>query len=1353
MAGRLSIRRVGNFLPSMCLAGGLLLIAFITYLSTVGLPDCALRYIEAEAAKHGIQAHIDSITLAPKSGLAVKAKNVRIELPQKEATPASFNIRKVLVSFNLLQLLTGDIRPHSVRVMGRELKLPYGKGEEDSLALTDIDLYTRFIRQGKGISTTLKSKLQHVELDARLQLSQLEQAFAELKDDSTGTEEQTDLYTQLKAIYPHLKKIKEELAAQQWDEQSHPCISLSVVQGQKWKVDLDASVPSYEKDSIHFRDAHLQASIKDQTFVIDKLTFRTVEPDTSVSLQGGYEWDTRELEFNAKSSAPIFRIINSYMDTPENGLLRKIHSDENYTPTIELSGNASLTADYALNNIRLRGKLEHRELTLGSTPIHDLQLSFFMRDGQFNIDTVQFKTDKGYIQGSAQTADGHGQAKINLSLPDETLLTLIREVSNCNEITLPEGFSFDENLTIEVKCNVDVAAFMPGTSRLEDMIPTLRRLHLQFNTGTTTCQGIKIQDPALTLDVEGIEYNADKISAHSVEVDARLGAANHAEQAAQAENLHLILQLNGALFESNTNKLTLQRANLQCIANALNADLIKLNTFNLTSDIGTIEAMLDDMAGSVRSGGITSKLHANAIAYGDTTAKGIDLECEIPEGIRLDDAWRNMQKGSYVDAVVQELHHKDNFRADKTELHIRHVAENTADMQLLSVIGEEQLSLNGSATLENSTDVRLEKLKLHLPAASLVPLLGGEPLPELKLPKIIDAEGTALICTTDGALKHCTYKVNIPELIRVCQNVHVHKGMEIPLQLEFEGDFNTAADGSMQYAADLTATHQLGVLDIRVSGNPLRDCHITGSNTIPVNIINALIDNGDAHWIMRDFRCTPGVTRNVISNIDATIRYDKGIYVYTTCDAELYNMEFLLGAIRDKTDAQGNPTGEEYLRTDLSANPYSRIKEGRCGVEVIVQMNCEDAQGNPLPERLRINLNTPDLLYDNRPWLKRMGFKTGAATSRITGEAVRFNIENNTISLHKLRGTCYPAYSIGMYYAPIQHFMEDIILQAPAKVETDYCIFPLSSNCDVPMQGLIRATAATGAGFNFLGTTIPFTNFSGFINISDVDVYLDRMNARCWGGVIDGSLRINFAGKHTTLDGYFVANNMNLKDIVASYGEEFTSATCNGYIRFQAPSPDLEAIQAYGQVHLQDGDLMQIGLFRPISSLLSDMPGNLAKLQNTVSLKKEEAPPGWADKVIRYIFDSSSQAVDTMQDSAFKIPFANHFIRYGIDEAFSRFDITKGHLITRGMKAKGYNLNVGIDLDIDLNTLTLRGDMWPKISSVPTALISPITILSDFLIDINLSGDLLSPNWEFGLSKKLKGETPSLTPEPADKGQ
>ena len=245
-----------------------------------------------------------------------------------------------------------------------------------------------------------------------------------------------------------------------------------------------------------------------------------------------------------------------------------------------------------------------------------------------------------------------------------------------------------------------------------------------------------------------------------------------------------------------------------------------------------------------------------------------------------------------------------------------------------------------------------------------------------------------------------------------------------------------------------------------------------------------------------------------------------------------------------------------------------------------------------------------------------------------------------------------------------------------------------------------------------------------------------------------GALRLGFSGEHTTLDGYIEAHNMNLKDIVASYGSEFTSANCSGFIRFQAARPELENVVAYGQVSLKDGDLMQISLFRPIGSLLSDMPEHLSKLQKSVRTSEGETPPTWADNIIRYVFDSGSGAVKTAQDSSYKMPFANHFLRYGIDEASSRFDIRDGHLITRDMKAKGYNLNVNTQLDIDLDKLTVKGDLWPKISSVPTILISPITILSKFLIDINIYGDLLDPQWEFGLSKKLKSDDASLSPEP-----
>ena len=96
----------------------------------------------------------------------------------------------------------------------------------------------------------------------------------------------------------------------------------------------------------------------------------------------------------------------------------------------------------------------------------------------------------------------------------------------------------------------------------------------------------------------------------------------------------------------------------------------------------------------------------------------------------------------------------------------------------------------------------------------------------------------------------------------------------------------------------------------------------------------------------------------------------------------------------------------------------------------------------------------------------------------------------------------------------------------------------------------------------------------------------------------------------------------------------------------------------------------------------------------------------------------------------------------------AKFDITQGHLITRDMKARGYNLDVDVKLDLNLNDLTFKGELWPRISSVPTVLISPVTILSKFLIDINLYGDILNPKWKFGLSKKLQKDEPSLSSEP-----
>ena len=66
MAGKLTIRRVGHLLPTLCLVVLLLVVGIITWLSTAGLPGCVLRYIEREAsAAAGLPITIEKIKLAP----------------------------------------------------------------------------------------------------------------------------------------------------------------------------------------------------------------------------------------------------------------------------------------------------------------------------------------------------------------------------------------------------------------------------------------------------------------------------------------------------------------------------------------------------------------------------------------------------------------------------------------------------------------------------------------------------------------------------------------------------------------------------------------------------------------------------------------------------------------------------------------------------------------------------------------------------------------------------------------------------------------------------------------------------------------------------------------------------------------------------------------------------------------------------------------------------------------------------------------------------------------------------------------------------------------------------------------
>jgi hypothetical protein len=72
-----------------------------------------------------------------------------------------------------------------------------------------------------------------------------------------------------------------------------------------------------------------------------------------------------------------------------------------------------------------------------------------------------------------------------------------------------------------------------------------------------------------------------------------------------------------------------------------------------------------------------------------------------------------------------------------------------------------------------------------------------------------------------------------------------------------------------------------------------------------------------------------------------------------------------------------------------------------------------------------------------------------------------------------------------------------------------------------------------------------------------------------------------------------------------------------------------------------------------------------------------------------------------------------------------------------------------MNVDVDLDTTELDGKLWPRMSSLPTLLLSPETFLSDFMIDINVYGKIDKLKWKVGLDKRLQSDAPSFSSKPS----
>lgn len=1354
MRGTIPIRRVGGILPTLCLVGFVVCVGLLVWLTKIGLPDSVLRQVEQEAAKQGVQLTLGSIRLAPTSGLAVQLEDVHLILPQKEAAPLNLATRKIRIEFGFAKLVNGNYLPERVHLPEVHICFPLEQeGHGTPLCLDQANARAEWTEDDKQLRLSLRGKLNGITLagSARLPMPDL---AAKQPDEETA--ETASPLAAVQDALPTLRGVRDEIERQQWTEKESPHLELRAdLTGKTPHLIAKANVPRWVQEPFTFRNITLDTVFRDNILLINHGGFRTEDPDAVVTLQGGYDLTKREADFRLTSNAAVINMVQKLVaeeDIPE--LVKQVHIAPEHAPRIELSGHLTLTENDEIENIRLEGDLHQDGLLFGKTEVTQTDLSFYFDNGNLNIDKLSFRLPEGGLFATALLRDGKGQADIMLDIPTPVLMQLAQDAEL---LTAEEcaALGLSGTNTLSLTADFTDPLFVPGKTKFEEFVPTLRGLKAHLELERVTQEGLTFVGPWIDMALEGVEHDTEQAQAARLTLSLTLPRTEYRQGEMSSEEREGALTLTVNNLQVDSDSFRAQAAELTASLKSHEASIgeqhASADGMALSAQLGELNIpFAGDAAPTLGSGKVEFSCEASAMEEQKIT--GLKVSLSDLRDLVLSGERKDLPQSGTLHLTLATLDSGDKLHAADTEATLSLHEGSAAQLALNGYLNDKPWETHATARLhEDGNTLFLDEAHLALPSGELEPLLAaaGLTIDEVKIPAELELTlRNAELALAPFELKHTLAALRIPALTR-CPQLPVLKGQDITVGVDTALDLRTDAEGHILYTGTARITHETGELNAELEGNLSTSVRVRGDNTIHADVIDRLIDDPDAHYIMRDFIFTRGVTAIHASNIDTLVDYSNGITVVSHCDAELHNMDYMLMSMEDTEDAEGNIIREK-VRTDLGTDfPYSRVSHGTCGVDVEVRMNRHDENGQPIKDVILVDLTNAELHYDNRPWFKRQGITGGKEETVLRGRRVLLDIENSVVILEDIAGECYPAYAIGMFYPELQIFMKDVRLTRPAEASTAYCAFPIASDCTTPMGGNIRALCPTGASFDFLGTRIPLEKFSGFVTISDTDVYLNRMNALTWEGVVNADVRIGFEGESSSFDGYVTAENLNLHHIAAAYDTELSPALVSADCRFTCLGADVDKLRAYGSYAVRDGNLMEMKIFNPLGELISDLPNYLVKFESSVSPRGEEYKPNWILRQIGKLFSATGHTVDSVGNritgTAEDIPFAKHLISYDIQDAFGTYHIDRGHLITENAKVKGNNLNVRLNLDLELDTLALNGNLWPTISGVPTILLSPLTFVSDHMIDIIIHGKPGDIKWRFGLDRRLnkQGHPPS----------
>lgn len=1337
MKKRLTIKRVGTLIPAFCLVGFLFIVSIIIWLTTAGFPQFVIDKVEDAALEKGVPLKIEKLRLSFSQGTGVVAEGIQIYAVEGDDTPV-LALDSVSVHMETLPLFVGNFKLKAAQLKGGKITLPVSDGEgKETLDTTAINI-TASIHDNYVTLTDTDCKLQGVPLHIKGGFS-----IADITSGDLAEEENEKLVipAMIQGSQNIIDKVYHRIEEQHWVGEEFPEVYLDFTADEKFSMYVQATVPKYDIAQFSFRDAKLNLEYANEKVIVHHLDFHTVEPITKVYFQGGFELETKKLTFDIRSNAALLDMITALSEGEMNSMLGKFRHAPEKAPDIKLTGAVQFGEELQLIAAELLGDIHQEELFVGDSLIDAINLSFYYRNGIFNINQLALNFQDGSINLKADTCGGHGNAEMDADVSIPRIIALINEFTN-EPITIPRELSFGNKLKLKAKASLVVPEFLPGEQQSAFFAPHLTDLHASIDLEELKFQQNNLSNLHFDITCKGNQDTSKSLLESIQEFNLKLQTPS--VQLVLTEQGHVKLKNSELTFNATdfvrvpeTGNISLNNVELQL--DAEEAQYSQISTGKLTAH--TEARHLSYKEEEFKTESLNFILNALSPQYADTACEQIKIaarctaDTEKPIRECLTDAIVQLTaKGISINSVKQgNLTALFNLPRDaQGNIYLAFKPTTEAYMRPAYIRATTIPTEDGALQLQNFNAVfspsDLAQLGLALKLQTGL----------FELPKEVSISGNLTLDYNKWALRSFDCTLNIPELVRTPETIAVFRGKKVPVKLNACIAVNAANNDGFDYVADVNLSHQTGALTTTLKGNTAVGVQATGKCTIRPDALDMLIDDEDTHSMLRDFKFN-SQSQSTISNLAVDVLYHDGLQIKADFDWTADNIQYQLNAVLDTKN------GREEANKDLRQLPYASIRNAKSHVNVDWQSYDDERK-----DVASIVLTNTKIEYDNRPWLKTQNFTTlglskqgpGATKhqfSTLSGDKVIIDVEDYFVKLVNVKGSVYPGYSLGMFYPDLREYFSIVLTPYPATISTESCKFPISKTSKVPMEGIIRASCTKLTGLDFLGTTIPMTKFSGIINLMDGYIFLDKMNALCWNGSLDAAIKFGIAGEKTTLDGQVIAKNIDLKKLAASYGADMDSALCEGAIRLQAPSLELKDLRAYGDLRIVNGNLMSLNIFQPIGAFVSDITGNIKELEESARQKKTE-------HVLTKLSKNTGKAISAIGSGINKtaqyVPGYNHIFAYDLQNAYVNYTIDKGFLKTKSFVADGYNLRVSGSLSIDLDKLNIHGNMWPEVSSLPTVLMSPITFLSDFMLDIVIYGNVDDLKWEFRLDRRLKGDDP-----------